>query len=98
MERRLDESREVMIFRIIQELVANIIKHSNASKAIIQLSRHDDQLSLAVEDDGIGFDVENATGGLGMKSLRSRVDYLKGSLQIESNAGQGTSVYIEIPA
>lgn len=97
MDKRLDESREVMIFRIVQELVANIIKHSNASKAIIQLSRHDDQLSLAVEDDGVGFDIENATGGLGMKSLRSRVDYLKGNLQVESNAGHGTFVYIEIP-
>jgi signal transduction histidine kinase len=97
MDTRIDESAEVMMFRIAQELVTNIVKHARASKVIIQLSRYDGELMLAVEDDGVGFDMDTAHDGLGLKSLRSRVEYLNGDLDISSDKGIGTTISIRIP-
>jgi signal transduction histidine kinase len=97
MDTRIDESAEVMMFRIAQELVTNIVKHARASKVIIQLSRYDGELMLAVEDDGVGFDADAVHSGLGMKSLKSRVEYLNGDLDISSDKDIGTTISIRIP-
>ncbi len=97
-ECRLGRHRELVLYRVIQELVNNIIKHSGATEAIIQLNQHEDKLTVTVEDNGIGFDPENLNqpSGLGMSNLRSRVEFLNGDLHFSSFPGQGTSVYIEI--
>lgn len=95
---RLDEEREIMLYRIIQELVQNAIKHAEASSVIIQLSQHNDILSLVVEDDGKGFDVNSSNQhGLGIKSLESRVKFLHGQMDMYSSSETGTTVTIEIP-
>jgi signal transduction histidine kinase len=94
---RLEENMEVMIYRILQELVANVIKHSEAKKVIIQLSQHDNQLMLIVEDDGVGFKTAGNNDGLGLKSLLSRTEYLNGELNIDSKLGSGTTVSVVIP-
>ena len=95
---RLDEEREIMLYRIVQELVQNAIKHAGATSILIQLSQHHNILSLVVEDDGKGFDVHTAdTDGLGLQSLESRVKFLNGQLDIDSSPEAGTAVTIDIP-
>ncbi len=95
---RLDEEREIMLYRIIQELVQNAIKHAKATSIIIQLSQHHNILTLVVEDDGIGFDPHNSgKRGLGIQSLESRVEFLNGSLDYTSSADSGTTVTIDLP-
>jgi signal transduction histidine kinase len=94
---RLDENREVMLYRIVQELVQNAIRHASPSVIMIQLSQHNGTLSLVIEDDGSGFSSENVSGGLGLQSIESRVQFLNGSSEIISTPNTGTSVTVEVP-
>jgi two-component system, NarL family, sensor kinase len=99
MEERLSSNTEIFVYRIVQELLNNTAKHAKATQVLVQLARQNSEVSITVEDDGIGFDkaiVEKATGA-GWGNIRSRVDYLKGKLDILSAPGQGTSVHITIP-
>ena len=93
-------SEEVFnIFRIVQELLQNIIKHSNAVNALVQLSYNNKILYLNVEDDGKGFDLNyiSKNKGMGLKNIESRIKILKGTIDFNSASNQGTSVMIEIP-
>ncbi|MEM9672609.1 MAG: tetratricopeptide repeat protein [Bacteroidota bacterium] len=92
---RLAPSLELTLYRIVQELVNNIIKHSNATEVLVQISRQDHLLTVTVEDDGVGFSPEQTSDGIGLESIRSRIDYLSGKLDIQSQQGKGTSVYME---
>jgi two-component system, NarL family, sensor kinase len=86
------------VYRIIQELVNNILKHADATTALVQLIRKDNTLSITVEDNGKGFDtgiLQNITG-IGYLNLRNRVAYLNGTIDIQTAPGKGTSVNIEI--
>jgi len=97
MQLKLDQSAGLSIYRIIQELVNNIIKHSGATEALVQLHREAEKLSITVEDNGKGFSPQqNGKTGIGLSNIRSRVSYLNGSLDIRSEEQKGTSVYIEI--
>jgi len=98
MESRLSGATEIMLYRIIQELVNNIIKHAEATEAIIQINRQGNRLSLTIEDNGRGFDTNEAAKqrSLGMSTVRSRVDYLNGHLSIDSRKDMGTTVMIDI--
>jgi signal transduction histidine kinase len=84
---------QLAIYRIIQELIHNIIKHARADHAMVQLNAVNDQLSVTVEDNGIG--MKNTSGkdndGMGLKTIRERVDMLNGVLDISSAPGEGTS-------
>jgi len=95
----LDKSTEVILYRIIQELSNNAIRHAAAGNIFIQLIKHERGITLTVEDDGKGFDTTqlSALKGAGLQNVQSRVDYLKGSCEIQSTPGNGTSVTIEIP-
>lgn len=97
MENRLDPSMEIMLYRIVQELLNNIIKHAHASHAIVQFIRSDDRLSVTVEDDGKGFNTEHvcAAKNTGMENIKSRVNYLNGTLTIESEQDLGTTVMMD---
>jgi len=97
MEQRLPGSMEVMLYRIIQELLNNIIKHSQATEVIIQFNRHSDRLTITVEDNGRGFNVEEAAtkNNAGINTIKSRVNYLNGQLNIDSKKGVGTTVIME---
>ncbi len=97
MNERLTEAKEIMIYRIVQELVNNIVKHAKASEAIVQLMCNNKMLYLTVEDNGRGFDPEKIKmNSAGMSNIRSRVDFLNGSLDIDSSPGKGTTVSINI--
>jgi signal transduction histidine kinase len=87
--------RQLMIYRIVQELVNNVLKHAHASKCLIQLV-YSDLIAITVEDDGVGFNKLN-TQGAGLSNLRQRVEFLKGTIDWDSKTGEGTSVMVEIP-
>lgn len=95
---KIDNAAEIIIYRIIQELINNASKHSNATQVMVQLVKGDDWITLSVEDNGKGFDVDelkNSTGS-GWGNIKSRVDYLGGGIDLKSQKGTGTSVNIEI--
>jgi two-component system, NarL family, sensor kinase len=94
----IDEAVSVAIYRIVQELINNTMKHAAATNAIIQISKNENLLSITVEDDGKGFDPKllQTSAGMGWSNIKSRVDYLKGKLDFRSEPGKGTSVLIEL--
>ncbi len=96
---RIAADKEIMAYRIIQELVNNMIKHSAANAVIIQLTLHNDTAHLEVEDDGNGFDMIEweTNSGMGFSNLKSRVDYLKGRIHVHAEKGKGASFVIEFP-
>jgi two-component system, NarL family, sensor kinase len=93
----LEKSTEVILYRIIQELSNNAIKHAAAKNIFIQLNKHEQGVTLTVEDDGKGFDIAQLTKGAGLQNIQSRIDYLKGSMEIHSTPGEGSTFIIEIP-
>jgi two-component system, NarL family, sensor kinase len=95
----IDQAVEITVFRVIQELVNNVLKHASATELIVQLTKAADKITITVEDDGIGFDAGNLknSGGIGWGNIRSRINYLKGRIDIRSKQAEGSSVYIEIP-
>ncbi|MEM6800176.1 MAG: sensor histidine kinase [Bacteroidota bacterium] len=98
LEHRLDKSTEVHIYRIAQELIQNVVKHAKATYLSISIHKYPKYMSLMLEDDGIGINLENAqSGGLGLSNIQQRVDLLKGKLRIDTQAGRGTVFNIEIP-
>ncbi|MBO0323540.1 sensor histidine kinase [Muricauda sp. CAU 1633] len=100
LDNRLENSLEHTLFRIIQELITNIIKHSNATYANIHITNHGDALNIMVEDNGVGFQSDkiiSKSTGMGLKSIDKRVAHLEGTLHIESEIGKGATVIIDIP-
>ena len=85
------------IYRVIQELLHNTIKHAKAKEILIQINTEDDEMVIQFEDDGVGYDSENLTRkGMGLANIQSRINYLKGQLFTESSDGNGTSTLIHI--
>lgn len=95
---RMDENKEIMIFRAVQEVFNNIQKHAEANEVIIQITYGEDWFNLTIEDDGIGFDKTSKDSklGLGLRSIVSRIEYISGECLIESEKGQGTSISISL--
>ena len=96
---KLSETQQIMLYRIIQEIIKNTIKHANATQLIIQFFQEKNQVSILLEDDGKGFLVEpvKERNGLGLNSIDSRVKYLNGAWEIDSELGVGTTTTINIP-
>lgn len=92
----MPQSFQLSVYRIVQELMNNIIKHSEATEAIVQLHQDDGKLTITVEDNGKGFSNEHASDGIGLSNIKSRLSLLKGSFAIDSTASNGTSVFIEL--
>lgn len=97
LENRLPEKIEVNVYRICQELINNSIKHSQASNISILLQIRNSTLQLTYEDDGVGFDANNVKKGIGLNSLNSRIEMIKGSLEFNDAEVSGTTAYIRIP-
>ena len=92
-----------MLFRSIQELLNNTVKHARASRVTVSLLNDDGEVSVLVEDDGVGFDAASrsvypsAAGGFGLFSIRERIGHLGGHMTIESEPGKGTRIRISVP-
>lgn len=99
LEDRMDGTIEIVLYRVIQETINNIIKHADAKSVNVQLVKHEKVLTVMIEDDGKGFDFEiiRKENGIGLKNIESRVKYLNGSVVFDSTPGRGTNVIIEIP-
>lgn len=96
LDQKMEAATAVTIYRIVQELLNNAVKHSGATEILVQVMRRNQSLNITVEDNGKGFDTaawqQNTAG---FQNIRSRVDYLRGKIDIKSTPGRGTSVYIE---
>ncbi|MDR9366269.1 MAG: tetratricopeptide repeat protein [Balneolaceae bacterium] len=97
LEDRLENSVEIGVFRTIQELLSNAVKHSGTSEVVVQITQHDDILNIIVEDDGLGFDPNNTQWGMGYTTIQNRMDNLNGELTIDSSTGNGTTVILNVP-
>ncbi|WP_442266225.1 ATP-binding protein [Tenacibaculum sp. ZS6-P6] len=99
LEQRLNTNTELTLFRIIQELTTNIIKHAEASEATINISQFNDALNIIIEDNGKGFDPKKikAKTGMGLHSIQKRIEHLEGTFQIDSSSKSGTSIIMNIP-
>ncbi len=95
----LDGEQELQLYRIVQELMSNILKHSEATETNIQLNENDDSVNLIVEDNGVGFNPDKLSvkAGIGLVNLKARVAKLNGTLHIDSGLGAGTTISIDIP-
>jgi signal transduction histidine kinase len=95
---RIGSHIELVLFRVLQELVSNVIKHSKANQLTVQLVKLKTHVVLNVSDNGVGFDVEQKEkNGIGLLNIASRIDAINGNLNYESTSGKGTSVTIRTP-
>jgi signal transduction histidine kinase len=94
---RIGTSLKVEIYKIIQELITNALKHSQASKIEIQLTQLDGMLTLLFEDDGQGFSLETVKYGLGFQNIHERLKLFDGVFSIDAFPSKGTVIDIEIP-
>jgi len=94
----LEQTTAITIYRIVQELINNTMKHAAAKTAIIQVTKSNGHISVTVEDDGKGFDtaILKQAKGMGWSNIQNRVEFLKGTLDVQSAPEKGTSVYIEL--
>ena len=99
LEDRLPSDVETVLYRVIQECVNNVIKHAEASSLDISVINDGKEITATIEDNGKGFNTgdEEKFNGIGMRNIRSRVEYLKGSVDFDSSAGKGTLVAIHVP-
>jgi two-component system NarL family sensor kinase len=99
-EKRLPEHVEISVYRMVLELVNNVVRHAAATQATVQMIKYPSYLNIVVEDNGSGFQREKRSKekqGLGLGSVAARVDLLKGKIDIDSAQGKGTTIIIDIP-
>ena len=94
---RLPPEIETLLYRTVQESLTNIVKHAQAQRASIVLTRRGDLVAAVVEDDGRGFDPTDGGDGVGLLGMRERLALLGGRLQIESSPDAGTTLVVEVP-
>lgn len=94
----LPDSYKITIYRIVQELIHNIIKHAHATQVLVQLVLELPLFSITIEDNGIGFDLKDKVydKGIGLTNIRTRVENMQGAFSLDTEPGKGCSVYIEL--
>ena len=99
----LSKDVRVLLFKVVQELLHNVVKHAQARTAKVSLRKNVDKIRIIVEDDGVGFDTDESKsrmgqmGGFGLFSARERLDHIGGHFEVNSKPGQGTRVAISAP-
>ncbi len=96
---RLDNTLEIAIFRIVQELATNIIKHSKATEATIHLTQHDYNINIIIEDNGVGMDPSKISlaDGMGLHAIFKKAEQLDGTVTIDATPGRGTTIILDLP-
>ncbi|MEK8181002.1 sensor histidine kinase [Flavobacterium buctense] len=99
MTKRLDNALEVTLFRMIQEILTNTIKHAEASEISISLTQDDDSINILIEDNGKGFNPKtiDKKEGMGLSNIEKKAEQLNGTFSIDSFEGKGTTIIIDIP-
>jgi signal transduction histidine kinase len=101
LKKRLPPNVELVLYRIVQEALTNVAKHSGASAVEINLRRHSNTVTVTVYDDGKGFDIREVTrtdgSGLGLFGMRERLALVGGAIDIESAPGRGTTIIARVP-
>ncbi len=99
LDQSLDPVVETVLYRVIQECVNNVIKHAQATKLDIAIFKDTDGIAATIEDNGTGFDTQQKenTAGIGLKNIKTRIAYLKGTVDYDSEPGKGTLVAIHVP-
>jgi signal transduction histidine kinase len=94
---KLSQKIEVELYRILQELITTMAKHAKATKCTISITLHNNYLNVIIEDNGVGYNITKKSKGIGLTNIASRINSVKGSLDIDSLKGKGTTVNINIP-
>lgn len=97
---RYNQEFEIKIFNVVQELINNILKHSKAKNAYINLKEKNNQLTILVKDDGVGFNTSSSSlkdGGIGLNQIEARIHMLNGNFSINSKENSGTTILIKVP-
>jgi two-component system, NarL family, sensor kinase len=96
---RLAENKEIMLYRIVQEMVNNTLKHAEARKINLDIKILPEMLDIKYSDDGKGFDFKQKleSESIGLKSIQSRVDFLNGKLTVVSRPGEGVNYSVKVP-
>ncbi len=98
---RLPENKEIMLYRVVQEMVNNTLKHAQAKNISLKINRSANELELNYSDDGIGLDTEimlvSTSSSLGLKGIQSRIGFLGGEVKIDSSPGNGVKYMIRVP-
>jgi signal transduction histidine kinase len=99
LDARLPPDIEIALYRIVQEAMTNVIRHAQATRADVLLAARGDKLIAIIEDNGVGFDPTAAvqSGRLGLFGIRERVEMMGGTLAVETAAGAGTTLLVEVP-
>ncbi|WP_436831699.1 tetratricopeptide repeat-containing sensor histidine kinase [Parapedobacter sp. DT-150] len=97
-DRNISLPLQITIYRIVQELLSNAVRHGHASDIVLQCSQHNRDFLITVEDNGIGFDTKRLSGktGLGLENVKNRVEYYKGKIEIISSPNEGTAIHLEL--
>ena len=95
---QISESKQIIIYRIIQELLNNVFKHANATEILVSCNQNENIMYLTIEDNGKGFDSKNTNffEGMGLKNIKNRIEFVKGNLEINSIIDKGTVFNIEL--
>ena len=96
-DRQLQPEVEQALYRVTQETLANIARHSHAHRVDMSLVHNDGAVQLSVSDDGCGFDINSKSHGMGLRSIRERISSIHGTVQIQSAPGHGTRVLVQVP-
>ena len=95
--KRLALPAEILLFRVVQELVQNAANHAQATEMTLQIIGHEDELVVMAEDNGIGFDPAMQPAGHGLQAIETRMAYLGGRAEFDAAPGRGTTITLEIP-
>lgn len=100
MEARLDEAVEITLYRVVQEVLNNAIKHSKANEIVVRIARSKGNLEVSIKDDGQGLDLQliKQSRGIGWKNIYSRVELINGVIDMNSSPGVGTNIQVLVPA
>lgn len=93
----INSASEIIIFRILQEFLSNVLKHARASKLFVHLDYKENTLDISATDDGIGFDTALKTDSSGMETMRSRAVLIDAAYHIDSEVGKGTRLHLSYP-
>ncbi len=95
---RLEPELESTLYRVIQEALTNVVKHSGAERVRLVLREAEERIEILVRDDGCGFEPDGATNGLGLVGMRERIELADGELDVRSRPGAGTTLRAWVPA